>query len=122
MAVFHTYKNLPHSYLNTSSSPFEPQCCDGREFLNCTDPCNTILNYCFKEAGTINNFSDDDNILDECIDDTRSLTELMQPMDDIDFSDPPLTISDLPTWSSVGNRGDYWPVSNTTCTEVLRDK
>ena len=110
LAEFHSYKNSLHSYLNMTSDPIMPQCCDGRETPNCTEPCNTFLNYCFKEIGTGNNFTNDAHILEGCLDETRSLTQLMEPMDHIDFSDPPLTEAGTPTWSTMANRDDIWKV------------
>ena len=105
---FHFYENSLHSFINTSASPFTAHCCDGH---NCTGPCNTVLNYCFKEVGTVNSFDDDSTILHDCVGSGRSLTELVEPSDSIDFSDPPLSISGSPTWSSLSKRGNVWPVS-----------
>ena len=116
VVYFHTYENSLHSFANTSSSPIEARCCDGQGNQNCTEPCNTILNYCFKESGTVNNFTNDDTILADCVGDTRSSTELVEAMDKIDFSDPPLTINGIATWKSIANRGDIWLVNNTYST------
>ena len=110
VTVFHTYENSFHSYMDTSSSPITPQCCDGQDFPDCTGPCNTILNYCFKQFGSASNFSEDETILSDCLDVQLSLTELVDPIDIIDFSDPPLTVSGSTTWTRITNRGTVWPV------------
>jgi hypothetical protein len=39
------------------------------------------------------------------------LTELKDPVDVIDFSDPPLTVSGTATWTRITNRGVVWPVN-----------
>lgn len=106
VAHFHTYENTLHSFVDNSSSPFKGQCCDGH---NCSEPCNTILNYCFKEFGTANGISEDGTILNDCLE-TRSSTELVEALDYIDYSDPPLTISNTITWKSIAHRGDSWKV------------
>ena len=110
MADFIKYKNSLHSFVDISAWPDTAQCCDGREPGNCTDPCDTILNYCFKEAGSVDQFTDDDTVLLDCIGETRNLNELRTPMDCIDFSDPPFTVSGAATWSSISNRRSVWTV------------
>lgn len=115
VTVFHTYENSLHSYMDTSSSPIKPQCCDGQDFPDCEGPCNTILNYCFKQFGSSSNFSEDETILSDCLDVTLSLTELVEPIDIIDFSDPPPTVSGSDTRTRITNRGAVWPVSFSYC-------
>lgn len=105
VAHFHTYENTLHSFVDTSSLPIKAQCCDSR---NCSEPCNTILNYCFKKFGTVNDIKEDG--IDDCLE-IRSSTELLEALDYIDYSDPPLTISNTTTWKSIAHRGESWKVS-----------
>lgn len=107
VAHFHIYENKLHSFVDTSSLPIKGQCCDGQ---NCTKPCNTILNYCFKEFGTFNDIKEDEEILNDCLE-IRSSTELSEALDYIDYSDPPRTISNITTWTSIAHRGMSWNVS-----------
>ena len=111
VADFHTYNNSLHSFVNTSASPFTSHCCDGRDAPDCTDPCNTVLNYCFKEVGAVNSFANDSTVLRGCMTGGGSLTELVERTDNIDFSKPPLSVSGAPTRRSLSNRGPLWPVS-----------
>ncbi|CAI8034463.1 hypothetical protein GBAR_LOCUS19394 [Geodia barretti] len=109
VADFHTYNNSLHSFVNTSASPFTTHCCDGRDAPDCTDPCNTVLNYCFKEVGAVNSFANDSTVLRGCMTGGGSLTELVERTDNIDFSKPPLSVSGAPTRRSLSNRGPLWP-------------
>ena len=109
-ATFVTYNNSLHSYWNTESGT--GSCCDGNDFpTNCTGPCNTVLQYCFRDYGT-EDFIDDEGFITGCLEPLQSSRVLQEPTDYIDYSIPPLTLSNTATRSVltlVDN--DPWPVS-----------
>ena len=107
LADFVTYNNSLHAYWNPESG--NGTCCDGRYFPNCSDPCSTLLRYCFKNYGTDNNISNNENIISDCL--IVSTSGLLEPTDYIDYSMPPLTVFNVTTPSSLVLLGDSSPVS-----------
>ena len=114
VAHFHTYENTLHAYRSTTPAN-GGRCCSAPDMSppDCTAPCATILQYCFKEYGTNNSFSDD-YTLGDCLGISGSSGILENDTDYIDFSSPPLTDTGPATDTSIslaGDRTNTWPVS-----------
>ena len=109
VAHFHTYENTLHAYRSTT--PANGRCCSAPDMSppNCTAPCATILQYCFKEYGTNNSFSDD-YILGDCLGRGVISGILENDTDYIDYSSPPLTDTDKDTPTTISLRKGIWPV------------
>ena len=108
MAHFHTYENTLRAYINLTDASV--RCCADPTTgpPACTVPCNTTLDYCFKEFGTFNSVYNMD-ILSDCLGDPQTSQQLGHT-DFINFSSPPLTAAGTTTPTSITLRGDSWPV------------
>ena len=107
LASFGTYNNSLDSYETTDNDT----CCYTQG--NCSEKCGTILRYCFKEYGTVNNISDDENSALNCIEGTFRRAALSDPTEYIDYSTPPVDInSNTPTISTLTYQVADWPVSD----------
>ena len=102
-ADFVTYNNSLHAYWDPESG--SGACCDGNDFpTDCSDPCNTLLEYCF---GIISNYQD---LNYRCVERVLS-SNLILATDYIDYSMPPFTIGYTTTNSFFVLQGDSWLVS-----------
>ena len=111
MADFVTYNNSLHAYYNAVTG--KGSCCDGNDFpTNCSDSCNTHLRYCFKKYGTENDITKDVPLSTDCLEMAKASGILQQPTDYIDYSMPPLTLSNRMSQASLTLlSGEPWPVS-----------
>ena len=86
-------------------------CCVS-ESDSCSEDCDTVLNYCFKNYQTINIIDEDNSsISDDCLHTRKQSGVIPGPVEYIDYSMPPRNDLDRTIASSFGYiSGDDWPV------------
>ena len=76
----------------------------------CTHSCNTTLEYCFREY-SIDSININNPFVD-CLSPGPKSSGLLEDIDYIDYSTPPLTADGTPTPTSMTLRGDTWNVGH----------
>ena len=106
-AVFNTYENPMHAYVDLSKLILK--CCKKMPpMFPCTASCDTTLDYCFREfnASSVSIY----NPLSDCLSPGPETSGLLEDTDYIDYSTPPLTADGTPTLTSMTLRVDSWNV------------
>ena len=93
------------SYNNSLGS-----CC-ASESDSCSENCDTVLQYCFKNDQTVNSIDENSSSLSDCLHTRKQSGIIPGPVEYIDYSMPPQNNFGMTISSSFGYiSGDDWPV------------